>query len=333
MSKRVLQITAVVVALAVALVGVAVAAPRVSAATGGQGAAATDAAYLGVSVLTLDSRSARQLGLEQTEGVAIVEVVPGSPAEAAGLKKGDVVIAINGVAVKSADSVVAEVQKAKAGDVVTVDISRGGLALSIKVTSTSAPAKPAPAQRQPKATPPADATPRAKPTPGAKATPHATAPAELQGLLDALKGRGFDNYYGSTHTFKNADGNAVTVRIIPGTVTQISDTSITIKPNDPQANGGPYTIDEATIVAPAQRAGNANAIKVDDKVSIVVVGSANRATLISKGALPLLGGRGFSIETPSRRGNFNFNFEFQMPGNLLDRFHQRLNPGAQDSGA
>ena len=140
MNKNVLRVAAAALIVALALVGVAAwGAPGVSAATGD----ATDSAYLGITIVTLNARTAKQLNLEQTEGVAIAAVVAGSPAEAAGLKKGDIVNTVNGVAVKTAQEAVAEVQKAKAGDVVTLGITRNGQAMSVAVTSAAAPERPA----------------------------------------------------------------------------------------------------------------------------------------------------------------------------------------------
>jgi serine protease Do len=59
-----------------------------------------DRGWLGVTVQSLDEKIAEGLGLENAEGALISDVVKGDPADKAGVKAGDVVIAINGRAVK-----------------------------------------------------------------------------------------------------------------------------------------------------------------------------------------------------------------------------------------
>jgi serine protease Do len=52
--------------------------------------------YLGVSIQTLTPELAKQFGLNQSNGVLIGDVTPDSPAARAGLRKGDVVLELNG---------------------------------------------------------------------------------------------------------------------------------------------------------------------------------------------------------------------------------------------
>jgi serine protease Do len=52
--------------------------------------------WLGVGLYTVDPVAVRQLNLSVDKGVLLVEVVPGSPAEQAGLKEGDVIVGIGG---------------------------------------------------------------------------------------------------------------------------------------------------------------------------------------------------------------------------------------------
>jgi len=55
--------------------------------------------WLGVGLYTVDAVAVRQLGLYVDKGVLLVEVVPGSPADDAGLKAGDVIVIIGGTEV------------------------------------------------------------------------------------------------------------------------------------------------------------------------------------------------------------------------------------------
>jgi len=52
--------------------------------------------YLGVNMVDITPEIARALNLRDTEGVAVAGVLPGSPAEKAGLQPGDVIRSVNG---------------------------------------------------------------------------------------------------------------------------------------------------------------------------------------------------------------------------------------------
>ena len=69
---------------------------------------------IGVVVEDLDARMAQHLGLKETKGVVVVEVMPGSAGSEAGLRRGDVIIEINGKAIpdtKTFQKVLAEQPK------------------------------------------------------------------------------------------------------------------------------------------------------------------------------------------------------------------------------
>ena len=67
-------------------------------------------------------------------GVLIMAVQDGSSADLAGLEVGDVIIDIEGEAVSTAKELNEEVNKFKAGDVITLTVSRNGKDIRIKVT-------------------------------------------------------------------------------------------------------------------------------------------------------------------------------------------------------
>ncbi len=77
-------------------------------------------------------------GGAETSGLAITGVTPGSPAEKAGLKGGDVITAIAGKSVKSMEDYMASLESAKAGDAVDVVVKRGGQSVTLKVTLAGA---------------------------------------------------------------------------------------------------------------------------------------------------------------------------------------------------
>jgi putative serine protease PepD len=92
--------------------------------------ASTGRAYLGV-----------ELGPLQQGGAAVVRVVPGGPAAKAGLREGDILVAIDGTPVTSADDVAVSLAGHKPGDTVTLDVRhQDGSTAKVKVTLGELPA-------------------------------------------------------------------------------------------------------------------------------------------------------------------------------------------------
>ena len=63
----------------------------------------------------------------------MTDVLPGGPAQKAGLQSGDVVVAVNGVPVKSNTEMTREVAKSQAGDVIHLDVFRDGKERTVDV--------------------------------------------------------------------------------------------------------------------------------------------------------------------------------------------------------
>ena len=77
--------------------------------------------YLGVSTQTLTAANAATLGVTQTSGAFVTQVLAGTAAERAGLRAGDVITSLGGKTITSAEDVSAALGSTKPGD--TVDIS------------------------------------------------------------------------------------------------------------------------------------------------------------------------------------------------------------------
>lgn len=90
--------------------------------------------YLGIYYVPLNPSIVAQLGLSVKEGVIILRVMPGSPAEKAGLKVRDIVVAIDGQKLVSESTFGQIISKHKPGDVVKLSIVRGTQHLTVDVT-------------------------------------------------------------------------------------------------------------------------------------------------------------------------------------------------------
>jgi len=92
-------------------------------------------AYLGV---TLSDGSVTMDGA-QRQAAVIGSVSSGTPAASAGLQARDAVIAVNGQAVDSADSLVARIREVQPGTKVTLSVVRSGQSRQVDVTLTARP--------------------------------------------------------------------------------------------------------------------------------------------------------------------------------------------------
>jgi S1-C subfamily serine protease len=82
-------------------------------------------AILGVQTKELDSETAEKNGLTEIKGVFVDKVYVGSAAEQAGIKSGDVILEINGIAVNSPSLLQEQISKYRPNQQVDVIINRG----------------------------------------------------------------------------------------------------------------------------------------------------------------------------------------------------------------
>jgi membrane-associated protease RseP (regulator of RpoE activity) len=100
--------------------------------------------YLGVFTVPVEdmaSGTRRKLKLPSSDGVFVVEVMPDSPAEKAGLKHGDVITHVNGKLVDDEDELVDDLHKAGAGKQVDLTVLHEGKKEQIKATLDEIPAR------------------------------------------------------------------------------------------------------------------------------------------------------------------------------------------------
>ncbi len=90
--------------------------------------------WLGVQPEDLPDELRAQLDLPEGEGLLVTDVLAGSPAEKAGLKKNDILTKIDGKAVKGEESLAKFMSTAKAGQEATLTVLRKAKEQTIKVT-------------------------------------------------------------------------------------------------------------------------------------------------------------------------------------------------------
>ena len=89
---------------------------------------------LGVTIQPVTSEIARSLGLSQVRGALINDVTAGSPAEKAGVRRGDVITAVNGEAIADDNDLKNKVAQHLPGTSVQLSVLRGGKEQSMPVT-------------------------------------------------------------------------------------------------------------------------------------------------------------------------------------------------------
>lgn len=84
--------------------------------------------YPGIGVLIQDvtEQNYKELKVEVKEGAYVWQVNSGGPADKAGIVPGDVILQIDGVAVKKSEDLIDEIQRHKVGDRVTLVVAKGG---------------------------------------------------------------------------------------------------------------------------------------------------------------------------------------------------------------
>jgi len=106
----------------------------------GGGSVVITRAYLGVNATTLDKAKAQDLNVKLTDGAYVQTVDPNSPADKAGVKKGDIITAMNGTTLNARTQLSDVLSNVKPGDSVTLTIDRSGSGKTFTVTVTERPA-------------------------------------------------------------------------------------------------------------------------------------------------------------------------------------------------
>ena len=90
--------------------------------------------YVGATVQKISPEIAESLGLKQTGGALVADVVRGGPAEKAGLKVGDVIVEFDKKIIKDSADLPAAVARVAPGTSVQLKIAREGKQISLPIT-------------------------------------------------------------------------------------------------------------------------------------------------------------------------------------------------------
>jgi serine protease Do len=90
--------------------------------------------WLGVSIQDLTPDIAKSLGVKQQTGALVADVVKDSPAEKAGLKRGDVIVSVDGKQIEDSTSLRNMVSAAAPGKTMELKVIREGKEQSVVVT-------------------------------------------------------------------------------------------------------------------------------------------------------------------------------------------------------
>ncbi len=87
--------------------------------------------WLGIQMSDLDQDLAQYFDLQSTDGVVILGVIPGSPAEQGGLQQRDVILELDGKKIKDAQQLAKAIEEMKIGQKATLLVYRNGRLLNL----------------------------------------------------------------------------------------------------------------------------------------------------------------------------------------------------------
>jgi len=209
-------------------------------------------------------------------GLVIRHVVPESPAADAGIERGDVITAIDGEAVTEFEALRDAVQAKAAGDHVTLSVIKDGVnnpdadAEDIEVTLEERPDE-----------------------------------VNVKEHIGDGIGKLFDRFVDGQFRYLDEDGNTVSVEVVAGTVSSISDTEITIDVNGDDEGERSFDIPDGVNVPEGLAQG--------DQAAVVIKGGAVEQILPGGFPFPL---PGFAPDIfPRSDGGFKLPFDGE--GNAL----------------
>ncbi|MDR0466205.1 MAG: Do family serine endopeptidase, partial [Deltaproteobacteria bacterium] len=90
--------------------------------------------WIGVTIQDVDQNSAKALGLDKTRGALIGSVMPGEPADKAGVKAGDVILSVDGKDIDDSNSLLRTIAGKQPGAEIKIIVWRDGKARELNLT-------------------------------------------------------------------------------------------------------------------------------------------------------------------------------------------------------
>jgi serine protease Do len=90
--------------------------------------------WLGVQIQSVTEEMVEALGLDKARGALVAKVVPGGPAEKAGIESGDVIVSLDGKPVATTNALTRAVAETPVGRTVNVEVMRKGKKRTVKAT-------------------------------------------------------------------------------------------------------------------------------------------------------------------------------------------------------
>ena len=97
--------------------------------------------YIGATIQNFTADMAEAQGLAGQKGAIVSDTVPGGPSAKGGLMPGDIVVSVNGVAIKTSTELTREVAKAQPGDPIRLDVIREGKHRMVEIRSGVRPSE------------------------------------------------------------------------------------------------------------------------------------------------------------------------------------------------
>lgn len=89
--------------------------------------------WLGITMQEMDENTAKALGLSDTKGALVAQVVPGDPADKAGVKISDVIRTVDGQPIDDASALLSRIAGRRPGEKVRLGVWRGGHMVALSV--------------------------------------------------------------------------------------------------------------------------------------------------------------------------------------------------------
>lgn len=96
--------------------------------------------YLGVSIQPMTKEIAEQFKLDNTKGALVTDVSPGSPAERAGIIRGDVIRKVDNYEIRDTAALINRISEADIGSQLTIDLVREGQPKTVTASVVEQPA-------------------------------------------------------------------------------------------------------------------------------------------------------------------------------------------------